>query len=395
MEKVETCILALLLGALLVLASLNAEAQGKKDKTLDPDTCQEAGTCWIPAGGKPQPILKNVKKGTFKEGYETGKKFALPGTKKGDGVLLWMALIEEWYGPWILMNLGPMSYFAAVRRVKFESNGNPYAATESEIWIERALTSLGPEICEKYDFDPCGDAKIALWGMAMQNLERREKLATHDNWDFLDDWPRSEKELWMSFSGSVSSAPIRKMAKKAKVHKITPEQREAGVTPWKRLIGMMKKWDNTGALYVLKSGIAITNWRLGFRGGRCKNNHIVFPQICGDDCQDGMAWGSEEFYDPDDAPPMPKAKYKYPGAANFGKRCKAHQKEWRAIMGKVLSKTLRRGTPKFKKMQEAGFFPTDEEYAWFDENIGPWRISDSPVVKPLLEKLNEKNPPGY
>jgi hypothetical protein len=394
MERLSWFIAALLFGCLLVMAGI-VNATAPKDKTLDPDTCQEAGTCWIPAGGDPQPILSKVEKGTFAGGYETGKKFALPGGKKGDGLLLWMAIIEEWYGPWVLINLGSMSYYAATRRIVLESRGNPYAATKSTTWIERSLTSLNPAFCEKHGFDPCGDPEIAIWGMMTQNEERRATFEEKDGWAFLDDWPREEREIWLSFSGSINAGSLKSMAKKAKVDQITPQQRENGVTPWTRLIGMMKKWDNNGKLYIFKGGIAITNWRLGFRGGRCKNNQIVFPQISGIEGVDGMGYGHEEFRAEGSVPPMPTPKYPWPGEANFGKKCLKHQKEWREIMGKLLTNVLRRGDDDFKKMQEKGFFPSDEEYEWFDENIGPYKIADSPLVKPLLDDLNKKNPPPY
>jgi hypothetical protein len=41
--------------ALIILFSLAARAQ-----ELDPDTCQEEGTCWIPAGGEPEPIMGSL-----------------------------------------------------------------------------------------------------------------------------------------------------------------------------------------------------------------------------------------------------------------------------------------------------------------------------------------------
>lgn len=452
MERVESCILALLFGALLVLASLPTEAQGKKDKTLDPDTCQEAGTCWIPAGGKPQPIYKNVKKGTFNEGYTTGQKFLLPGGKMFDNHILWLVIIEEWYGPWCLYYHGERSYFKCLQGIKFESGGNPYAATKSDVWLERGMTSVNDGFAAEYDFDPCGDPEACVWAASQENHERREWIENGKLWDWLDGHDRLEKERWLAASGSLNASVVARMAKNANAHKITQEQvAEGKVTPWKRFIGQLRKWDKTGMIYAKKVGISITPWRMGFRLGRKEAQEKRYPMISWrpravhenepdsgilvkipvnkkaakkkeipkgitevslhgvtlaqiaeeyhtnvssivalnyEYTDEGMCYANGHFYDQDIMRPMPKAKAPFPGGKLFGKKCLKHQKEWRSIMGKTLKTTVRRGDPKFEKMQAEGFFPSDEMYDWWEENIGYCRVVDSPLVQHLLHKIN-------
>lgn len=462
-----------LTAVLLVLALLAPQhAWAKKGQKLDPDTCQEEGTCWIPAGGDPQPIDKKVKKEanlSFNSGYESGQKFALPGTKKGDSVLLWMALMEEWYGPWVLYFHGMKSYYALIRNIVFESRGNPFGATKSTVWIERGLTSTNDGFASQYNFDPCGDPRIAVWSSAKNNENRRIKLyglvysddpKEQERWSWLGEVERIEAERWISAMGSVNSGVLMKMAWKAGVHQI-PE--EADITPWARFIGRIRYWDNHGTLYSYKAGISVSSWRFGFRMGRGKNNENVFcmlswrlapgdvlviswplgdqtytvqegdtldtilarfnnlaaesaEEVCaahgaktkackiwrqyeltyldvivanytvGPEC---MGFQGDSFWDPAYAvPEMPEPKYPFPGEAKFGDRCVQHQKAWREKLGKTLGTAVRRGDPAFAKLQEQGYFPSEEEYAWWEENIGTWKIADSPLVQPLLDKLD-------
>lgn len=462
-----------LTAVVLALALLVPQhARGEKAQKLDPNTCQQEGTCWIPAGGDPQPIDKKKKKEAklaFNSGYASGQKFALPGTKKGNSVLLWMAIMEEWYGPWVLYYHGMKSYYALIRNIVFESRGNPYGATKSTVWIERGLTSVNDGFASRYDFDPCGDPRIAVWASAKNNENRRLKL--HElvtsadpkevqRWSWLSDVERMEAERWISAMGSVNSGVLMKLAWKANIHKI-PE--ESDVTPWGRFIGRLRYWDNQGVLVAYKAGISVSPWRFGFRMGRGDNNEQVFcmiswrfspgdvikiPWPLGDqqytvleeDTMDSilavfneaaqasaeevcaaqgpntqackqwrkyeltaldvvetnyttnptcMGFQGESFWDPAYAvPEMPTAKYGFPGEAAFGDRCVKKQTAWRHKLGKFLTTVIRRGDPEFVALQEQGYFPTEEEYAWFEENIGDWKIADSPLVAPLLDELD-------
>lgn len=434
-------IAVLLFGCLLVVAGLSA-ATAPKDKTLDPDTCQEAGTCWIPAGGDPQPILKEVKKGGFNAGYTSGQNFLMPGTQKGNNHLLWLVVIEEWYGPWCLFFHGERSYFKCLQGITFESRGNPYAATKSTVWIERGLTSTNDGFAAKYDFDPCGDPEVSIWAASQENHERREWIENGEFWDWLDGHSRHEKERWLAASGSLNANVVVKMAKKANAHKVTPEKAAEGkVTPWTRLIGQLRKWDKSGLIYLMKSGISITPWYMGSRMGRKiaqekrypmisykPNGHVLvnvskkvakekeipkgITEISLDDytieeiaeeykttvpdivalnaewSHEAMCYANGKFYDPDIMPPMPDPKAPFPGEANYGKKCLKHQKEWRSIMGKNLQNAVRRGDPKFLKMQEEGWFPSEEEYEWWEENIGNCKVADSIVVQEIIHKIN-------
>jgi len=450
--KVETCILALLLGVLLVLASMNAGATAPKDDTLDPDTCQEEGTCWIPAGGKPQPILSNVKKGTFNEGYTTGKKFLLPGGEKFDNHMLWLVVIEEWYGPWCLWYHGERSYYKCLQGIAFESRGNPYAATKSVVWIERGLTSTNDEFAAKYDFDPCGDPEVSIWAASQENHERREWIENGELWEWLEGHDRTEKERWLRASGSLNASVVVKMAKEATSHKITPEQVDGGkVTPWNRFIGQLRKWDQSGIIYAKKSGISISPWRMGFRLGRAEAQEKRYPMISwrprpqfedepssgvvvqvpvskkvakekgipkgvaevilhGIDLEEiaeeyrttvaaivelnyeysdtAMCYANGHFYDPDIMRPMPDPKAPFPGTKLFGKKCINNQKAWREKLGKNLKQAIRRGDPEFEELQELGFFPPDEMYDWWNENIGHCKVSESPLALHILHKIN-------
>jgi len=424
-------------------------ALGKGDKKLDPNTCQEEGTCWIPAGGDPQPIDKKKvkeKKKTFNAGYTTGKKFLVPGEGTGfENHMLWMAIMEEWYGPWCLYYLNERSYYKCLQGITFESRGNSYGCTDSTVWIEMGLTSVHPDFAEEYDFEVCGDPEVAVWAASQENHNRRKRLSTSENWEWLDEHPRLEKENWLGATGSLNAAIVLSMARQSNADHVKPEQK---VTPWKRFIGALRKWDKSGMIYQKKSGISVSPWRMGFRLGRgtaqkiryplmfwrpedlvtlnvtkkaskklgipkgpievgledksiqelAKKYHVSVTDIALRDASlgaDKMCYGSTKFYDPDIMKPMPKPKAPFPGHAKFGKPCKKYKKQWRAVLGKNLHQALRRGTPTFKKLQAEGYFPSDELYEWWEENIGKCRISESPLIQEKLAKLNEKNPPGY
>lgn len=405
MERLTWYIAAILAGVLLVLAGI-LEAGTPKDKTLDPDTCQEAGTCWIPAGGDPQPIFSKVEKGTFNNGYVAGRDFLMPGTKKGDNHLLWLTVIEEWYGPWCLKHRGLRSYYKCLQAIVFESHGNPYGYTKSSVWIERGLTSVHPSFAEEYDFAVCGDPEVAIWAASRENLDRREWIETGDLWTWLEGHDRQEKEWWLGAGGSLNAAVVVRMAKKANAHKVTPEiAAEKGVTPSKRLIGALRKWDQSGIIYMMKSGISITPWRMGFRMGRKKAQDERYPMISWrpeegqgyDDVLEAasaaewnhetMCYGGPEFYDPDFELPMPTPKAPFPGHKLFGRQCKKHKDEWRKRLGKTLAqaRTLMRGTPEYIELQEQGIFPSDEDWTWWEEHIGSCAVIDSPVVQRLLD----------
>ena len=446
MERTASYIAAILFGVLLVLSGI-VDAQGKKDKTLDPDTCQEEGTCWIPAGGDPQPILKKVDKGTFNHGYTSGKNFLIPGEDpKSGNHLLWMAIMEEWYGPWCLFHQNERSYYKCLQAIVFESRGNPYGATDSTVWIERGLTSVHPDFAQKYDFEVCGDPEVAIWGASQANHERRETLATKENWDWLNGHPRMEQERWLKATGSLNATAVLSMAKKSNADDVTPEMAENGTTPWKRFIGAIRKWDKSGIIYLYKGGISVTPWKMGFRLGRGEGqesqypmiqwrltvgdevvvpmkkvvNHIVVEgdtiegitaQYCeGKKCPsvqkfvvanaevghpDAMCYANGHFYDPGIMKPMPTPKATFPGEGNFGKACLKQKKAWREKLGKSLATVIRRGTPVFKELQDQGYFPSEELYEWWEQNVGNCKVADSPLVIEALEKLNEKNPPIY
>lgn len=443
MERTTAYIAALLFGVLLVLASM-VRAQGTVDKTLDPDTCQEEGTCWIPAGGKPQPIVSKVEKGTFNNGYTTGEGFLVPGTKKADSHLLWLAIIEEWYGAWCLYYQNERSYYKCLQGIVFESRGNPYGATDSSVWIERGLTSAHPDFAEKYDFEVCGDPEVAIWAASQENHERRGTLASGENWTWLQGHPRMEQERWLKATGSLNGSVILSMARKSNADDVTPDM---DTTPWKRLIGALRKWDKSGIIYAHKSGISVTPWRMGFRLGRAKAQEIQYPMIqwrltvgdeivvplkkkkvvkhivvegdtvesiiaqyCKKKCPtpedvvranaeighpEAMCYANGHFYDPTIMKPMPEPKRPFPGHNLFGKLCLKHKKEWRAKLGKSLMTVIRRGTPSFRELQEQGYFPSDEMYEWWEQNIGCCKVADSPIVVPLMDKINAKNPPAY
>lgn len=453
MEKVEKYILAFLFGALLLLTAMGADAMSPKDDTLDPDTCQEEGTCWIPAGGKPQPILAKVEKGTFNSGYTSGTAFLVPGTPKGDNHLLWLVVIEEWYGPWCLKHQNERSYFKCLQGIVFESRGNPYGITNSSVWLEMGLTSANDGFAAEYDFDPCGDPETCIWASSAENHGRRRTIAEGEQWDWLDGHSRLERERWLSATGSVNGGVVLRMAKDANAHKVTPETVEGGgVTPWKRFIGALRKWDKSGIIYAKKAGISITPWRLGIRLGRKISQEKRYPMISWrpdpahhDESEGGVRllvpvskkaakergiepgvvevvvhddllgqiaeeyyttvpeivslnaqWSSESmcysnhlFYDPSIELPQPKAKAPFPGSKLAGKKCKKHKKEWRAKLGKTLAQAsqMRRGSPEFEELQAQGWFPSDEEYEWWEENIGQCKVADSIVVRHLLHKI--------
>lgn len=445
MERMTAYIMAILFGAILILSQV-AHGTAPKDKTLDPDTCQEAGTCWIPAGGDPQPIVSKVEKGTFNNGYTKGKKFLVPGEdSKVINHLLWMAIMEEWYGPWCLYYLNERSYYKCLQGIVLESRGNAYGYTNSTVWIERGLTSVHPDFAEKHNFEVCGDPEVAIWAASQENHERREKIVTAENWDWLDDHPRMEKENWLGATGSLNASAVLSMARKSNADSVSPDQK---VTPWKRLIGALRKWDQSGMIYSHKGGISITPWRMGFRLGRGEAQKLRYPMISwrpgevvtvhvskkaakalgipkgptevaleGRTLQelaeeykttvtdivvwdavlgeDKMCYGSTEFYDPGIMKPMPTPKLEFPGHNQFGKLCVKQGKAWRVKLGKTLATVIRRGTPEFKELQAEGYFPSDEMYEWWEENIGDCRVSESPLVVEALAKLDEKNPPVY
>lgn len=434
----ERYIAAILFGILLVLAGI-AEGGGKKDKTLDPNTCQQEGTCWIPAGGEPQPILKKVKKDTFNAGYVSGKKFLIPGTQKGDLHLLWLAVMEEWYGPWCLYYQGGRSYYKCLQSIKFESGGNPFGYTGSTVWTEIGLTSAHPDFAEEYDFAVCGDSEVAIWAASRENMNRREWIETGKLWKWLADYPREEKEWWLGAGGSMNASVIARMAKDANAHKVDPEM---SVTPSKRFIGALRKWDKSGVIYAKKVGISITPKFMGIRLGRKEAQRIRYPMISwrpsekltvhiskkvakikdiprgpmelamgGRTLQEladeyqvsiadlakwnarqdayGMCYGSDVFYDPEALPPMPTPKKPFPGHKKFGKECKRHKDEWRNRLGRNLKEVARlhRGNSEFEELQAQGYFPPDELYDWWEENIGHCRVSTSPLLEGLLHKL--------
>lgn len=438
-----------LFGALLALAG-TVEGKGKKDKTLDPETCQEAGTCWIPAGGDPQPVLKKVEKDTFNHGYTSGRKFLVPGEDpKFTNHLLWMVIIEEWYGPWCLYYLNERSYYKCLQGIVFESRGNAYGCTDSTTWIEMGLTSVHPNFAEEHNFEVCGDPEIAIWAASRENHGRRESLVTAESWGWLDGHSRRQKEMWLGATGSLNANAVLYMAKEANADGVTPEMVEQKkITPFKRLVGALRKWDKTGAIYLKKKGIGVTPWFIGFRLGRGEAQKIRYPMISwrpGEvvmvkvskkvakalgiqaGSQDialegrtifelaeeydttvvdiasynvvlgggGMCYGSEVFYEPGIMKPMPAPKSPFPGHNNFGKPCKKYKKQWRQKIGKSLATAVRRGTPVFKELQEQGYFPPDELYEWWEATIGDCRVSESPLIQGQFSKLNEKNPPGY
>ncbi len=352
----------------LVLAVPALAAEPKVGTPEWEATCQDAGTCWIPAGGKPQPIVKDKFHGlTFKAGVWSGTNFALPGTKVGDGMLRGMATMEQWYGPWCLLYGTERSYFQCLRVIWLESRGNPYGATDSTVLIERGLTSVDPGLGKEYGGDPCGDPEWAIWVAQRDSHDRRAYLDASPDWQWLKNYSRREQEKWASATGSLNANAVLRWAKDSGA--------DEHATPFKRMIGWLQQQEKKGVFQVIKAGVAVNAFRMGFRLGRAVNNGNVFALLTEDDTDAGQCWGSVSFYDPNfDEAPGPTPKHPWDGKGAFGAKCSKHKAEWKT---KLKSMSL----DEWRAMQSEGYFPTDEQYAWWEANIGACRVSDLPLVK--------------
>lgn len=378
------------LGRLLLAAALWAgPAWGETPKAPKvgseewEQTCQAAGTCWIPAGGKPQPIVKNKFDDlTFSQGVWSGTHFALPGSKIGDNLLRGMARMEELYGPWCLEYQTEWSYFQCLRIILLESRGNYNGATKSSALIERGLMSIDPKLGAKYGGDPCGDPEWSIAVVSLDSHNRRKHISEAKGWEWLNNHDRLEQEKWASATGSLNGSAVIRWAEESGATK-------TGVaSPFKRMIGWLQGKDKIGKIWTVKYGIAVNPFRMGFRLGRAINNQDVFQLLTGIEGEAGMCFGSKKFYDPtfdvlDDNTgwSLPEPKKPYTTSNVWGDSCEKHKATTAAML-----KTLVVGSPEWKELQAKGVFPSDSEYAWFEDSIGACRVRDLPLVKAAMEK---------
>jgi hypothetical protein len=333
--------------ALIVLFSFAARGQ-----ELDPNTCQEEGTCWIPAGGEPQPLKGAVVGTPWKKTCASGDDWC-PSIAAGvDSGVNWCSsdkciknhitgayeIWDTWHPPIEEMCGGQPGMWPA-QTMRTESFGDVFSMTTSGT-KECGLASVDRVHAEKLNVnacDPMANIYATCWFRNKRLLVLREKLPDVTKAPLQDQW------LLAGAGGAVGSGKVIALIQKSGALKTDKDGKLKHADPYDYLIRYMKglhyRWEKAQKVYALKKkiglpaalgkvGLTEKQWKyvdghgdlyakhgdwssvFGFRPGRtafriarpgrvAEIMKYVYPE--------GIPWGQPEL------PVRPEGLYEYPG----------------------------------------------------------------------------------
>lgn len=377
---------ALGVAALVVLFSLAARGQ-----ELDPETCQEEGTCWIPAGGEPQPIKgvslsKPWKKcpddwcPSIEEGVNSGVGWCSSDKCLKNHITGAYDIWGIWHPPIEEMCGGQPGMWPA-QTMRTESFGNIFSMTKSGT-KECGLASVDRVHAKQLDInacDPIANIWATCWYRNKRLLNLREKLPDIERAPLQDQW------LLAGAGGAVGSGKVIALIQKSGALKTDADGNLKKKSPYAHLIKYMKglhnRWEKANEVYALKKqiglgaalkkmGLSEKQWKyvdahgdlyakhgdwasiFGYRPGRtafriARPGRVaeimvhVYPQ--------GIPWGEPVL------PERPEGLYPYPGDK---KHCACGN--WMELKGKK---------------------PLTAEYEYWEENLDPIPLSPAEALE--------------